>query len=636
MKATFKRGVHLNYGSKEPTKHLHTRDFVSDTVQLIMSMHIGAPSEPCVKKGDLVKLGQVIGTPVGFLGIPVHASVSGEVVAVERIPYLMEEPVMAVTIRNDFLDEWTELHPLGSVESVDPAKIVPAIREAGICGMGGASFPTHVKLSLKSEQKCEMIIVNGAECETHLTCDHRLMLESPGRVVDGLRAAMRALNVKKGVIAIEDNKPDAIESMRRAANGRDGVSVRVLKTKYPQGGEKQLIEAVAKQQVPVKKLPIDVGVIVLNVGTCAAIADAVIDGKPLISRITTVTGCVRSPANLRLRIGTIAEDIIGACGGFSDTPGKIAFGGGMTGLCLPNIYMPMTKSTNGIVVYNEKDARSVEEGPCIRCGHCVAVCPIGLNPYQMKVAADADKLDMAEKLHVTDCILCGCCSYECPSRRWLTASFKIVKQKLAQRAERGELRNESASFHRAPYPFAQDDHAADAQRAAGAPAVGCGGRVVFRHARADAVVRVHRVGCRRRIPVAEARSASGAGWRPVRGRNGPDSGIDSSADGDVVDGCGRQRVRDYHREAAVRRHRRQLSEPRHGGARGAFSFVAGAHDGLCDREPVRRGRGVDRHAAGTPARRAHIPIWSCFWEMCRARSAKPASSRFWRDCFFCF
>ncbi len=437
MKATFKRGVHLNYGSKEPTKHLHTRDFVSDTVQLIMSMHIGAPSEPCVKKGDLVKLGQVIGTPVGFLGIPVHASVSGEVVAVERIPYLMEEPVMAVTIRNDFLDEWTELHPLGSVESVDPAKIVPAIREAGICGMGGASFPTHVKLSLKSEQKCEMIIVNGAECETHLTCDHRLMLESPGRVVDGLRAAMRALNVKKGVIAIEDNKPDAIESMRRAANGRDGVSVRVLKTKYPQGGEKQLIEAVAKRQVPVKKLPIDVGVIVLNVGTCAAIADAVIDGKPLISRITTVTGCVRSPANLRLRIGTIAEDIIGACGGFSDTPGKIAFGGGMTGLCLPNIYMPMTKSTNGIVVYNEKDARSVEEGPCIRCGHCVAVCPIGLNPYQMKVAADADKLDMAEKLHVTDCILCGCCSYECPSRRWLTASFKIVKQKLAQRAKGG-------------------------------------------------------------------------------------------------------------------------------------------------------------------------------------------------------
>ena len=224
MKATFKRGVHLNYGSKEPTKHLHTRDFVSDTVQLIMSMHIGAPSEPCVKKGDLVKLGQVIGTPVGFLGIPVHASVSGEVVAVERIPYLMEEPVMAVTIRNDFLDEWTELHPLGSVESVDPAKIVPAIREAGICGMGGASFPTHVKLSLKSEQKCEMIIVNGAECETHLTCDHRLMLESPGRVVDGLRAAMRALNVKKGVIAIEDNKPD--EHALRGERARRRVGAR--------------------------------------------------------------------------------------------------------------------------------------------------------------------------------------------------------------------------------------------------------------------------------------------------------------------------------------------------------------------------------------------------------------------------
>ena len=437
MKATFRGGVHPAHGSKAQTQGLATRSFVSDTVRIIMNMNIGAPSQPCVAKGDHVKIGQVIGEPVGFLGLPVHASVSGEVVSVEPIPYLSEQPAMCVTIHNDFADEWVELHPLGSVETVDPALIIPAIKNAGICGLGGASFPTHVKLSIKPEQKCDCIIANGAECETHLTCDHRLMLENPVRVVDGLRAAMRAINVKEGIIAIEDNKPDAIEAMRKACQGREGVRVQVLKTKYPQGGEKQLIEAVTGRQVPSGGLPIQAGVIVMNVATCAAVADAVIDGKPLVERIVTVTGAVRQPANLRLRIGTITEDILGECGGFSGDVGKVIFGGAMTGMCAPNTSIPIAKATGGILVLDKQDAASVEEGPCLRCGKCVEVCPIGLHPLKIKIAADADRIDECKRLHVLDCTLCGSCSFICPAHRWLTASFKVAKQKLAAQAIKG-------------------------------------------------------------------------------------------------------------------------------------------------------------------------------------------------------
>ena len=437
MKATFRGGVHPAHGSKAQTQGLATRSFVSDTVRIIMNMNIGAPSQPCVAKGDHVKIGQVIGEPVGVLGLPVHASVSGEVVSVEPIPYLSEQPAMCVTIHNDFADEWVELHPLGSVETVDPALIIPAIKNAGICGLGGASFPTHVKLSIKPEQKCDCIIANGAECETHLTCDHRLMLENPVRVVDGLRAAMRAINVKEGIIAIEDNKPDAIEAMRKACQGREGVRVQVLKTKYPQGGEKQLIEAVTGRQVPSGGLPIQAGVIVMNVATCAAVADAVIDGKPLVERIVTVTGAVRQPANLRLRIGTITEDIIGECGGFSGDVGKVIFGGAMTGMCAPNTSIPIAKATGGILVLDKQDAASVEEGPCLRCGKCVEVCPIGLHPLKIKIAADADRIDECKRLHVMDCTLCGSCSFICPAHRWLTASFKVAKQKLAAQAKKG-------------------------------------------------------------------------------------------------------------------------------------------------------------------------------------------------------
>ena len=438
QKKTFRRGIHPLHSAHEgktPTRNLEIRDYVSDTVIISMAMNIGAPAKPVVKKGDQVLVGQVIGEAQGFMSVPVHASVSGEVIAVEQIPSLGAGPQMAVTIKNDFADNWVELHPLGSVERVDPAKVIPAIQAAGITGMGGASFPTHVKLTFGNGKTCDTIIVNGAECETHLTADYRLMLENSTRIVDGLRAVMRALNVNNGVIAIEDNKMEAVAAMQKAVQGREGVRVQVMRTKYPQGGEKQLIEAITGRQVPSGGLPIDVHAVVLNVGTCAAIADAVIDGKPLISRITTVTGAVRKPANLRLRIGTITEDIIGECGGYAETPGKIFFGGAMTGMCLPNDQMPIFKSTNGIVVFNEKESKSKDESPCIHCGRCVAACPIGLNPYQIKVAADKSDFEAAKKLHVMDCILCGSCAYMCPSRRWLTPSFKFAKDHIAAEAK---------------------------------------------------------------------------------------------------------------------------------------------------------------------------------------------------------
>ena len=441
---TFRGGVHPLHEvheGKSPTSGVPVRDFNAKAVSILMGMHLGAPSTPCVQPGDHVKLGQVIGEPVGFLGLPVHASVSGEVLEVGPVQSVNNPAAMAVTIKNDFRDEWVELHPLGDVETCPVEKIVPAIKAAGICGMGGASFPTHVKFAVKEGQYCDTIILNGAECETHLTCDHRLMLEKSDRIVDGLRAAMRALNVKKGVIAIEDNKPDAIEAMRKAAQGREGVEVMPLQTKYPQGGEKQLIHVVTGREVPTKKLPLDVHVIVLNVGTANAIADAVIEGKPLISRITTVTGRVKNPSNLRIRVGTRAEDLIAECGGFSmdrEHVGKVVLGGAMTGFPCPTTRVPLTKANNGVVVYCAKEAVELEETPCIRCGRCVDACPIGLVPFKLKALCEANDMKAASDNNIMDCVVCGSCSYICPARRVLTPAFKAMKDQIAAEAKKGK------------------------------------------------------------------------------------------------------------------------------------------------------------------------------------------------------
>lgn len=433
---TFRGGIHPlkdRHEGKSETRDKPVKEFVAKTVCIPLDTHLGAPSVPVVKKGDRVLVGQVIAEAAGPRGIPVHASVSGTVTAVGKMQMMGKLPSPCIFIENDEQDEWVELTPLGDVEQAAAEKIIPAIQAAGICGMGGACFPTHAKMTLPEGQTVDTIILNGAECETFLTADYRLMVEQSQRVVDGLRAAMRAMNVSRGVIAIEDNKPEAITAMQQAAAGRTGVEVATLKTKYPQGGEKQLIEAITGKQVPSGGLPMHVQVVVLNVATAAAIADAVKEGKPLVSRITTVTGCVKEPSNLLLRMGTSVSDAVGACGGYSEEPGKIFFGGSMTGLCIPDDQVPMTKANNGIVVLNEKQGKSHVENPCIRCGRCVEACPTKLNPMELRNLLDTDKMEEAEKKNLTDCILCGSCSYVCPAKRWLVASFKEAKDLIAAR-----------------------------------------------------------------------------------------------------------------------------------------------------------------------------------------------------------
>ena len=438
MRNTFRGGVyplhHIGEG-KPLTQACPIRAIPAETVVIPVGMHLGAPSEPCVAKGQRVKMGEVIATPVGGFGLPVHASVSGEVLFVDERQMLKSKPEVCIGIRNDYADEWAELHPL-DLANATPAELIAAVQNAGVCGMGGAAFPTHVKMSIPEGKHADVIILNGAECEPYLTADHRMMLEQSARIVAGLRLILRATGVSRGVIAIETNKPDAIARMREAVLGEDTISILPLKTKYPQGAEKQLIQVVTGREVPRGKLPLDAGVLVFNVSTAAAVYDAIALGKPLIERVTTVTCGVREPGNLLLRVGTRYEDAINACGGLVEGASKVFAGGPMTGLCAADLDAAVTKATNGIVVFDEKQAKAAEESACIRCARCVNVCPIGLHPYLMRTDLDKHDTESAKQHGLMDCTLCGACSYICPARRYLSSSFKTAREELAARARR--------------------------------------------------------------------------------------------------------------------------------------------------------------------------------------------------------
>lgn len=434
---TFKGGVHPN-DHKSATASIAVVDLAPpEELVFPVSQHIGAPAKPCVKVGDRVLMGQKIAEADGFMSANIHSSVSGSVVAIEKRLHPNGFPTESIVVKNDGQDElMPPIENCGYDYKLKSAKeIIEIIREAGIVGMGGATFPTHVKLSVPDEANIDYVIINGAECEPYLTSDYRAMLETPEEIITGLEILMHIFGLKDGYIGIEDNKPAAIASMKRAAEEvTDGkIHIVTLKTKYPQGAEKQLINAVTGRKMPPGTLPWQSGCIVNNIDTCASIARAVTKGLPLRNRIVTLGGdAVNNPMNYRVRIGTPFSYIIEQSGGLKCEVKKVLMGGPMMGMAVANTSVPVIKGTSGIIAYGEVAARLDDETSCIRCAKCVYVCPMKLQPNLLDLAARQHDTDMLQKLNVVDCIECGSCAYVCPSKRRQVQQIKVAKVKLRE------------------------------------------------------------------------------------------------------------------------------------------------------------------------------------------------------------
>ncbi len=402
-----------------------------EVVIIPLSQHIGAPSASRVKVGDKVKVGQVIADSTGFVSANVHSSVSGTVKKVDTFTDTSGYKRMAIqiTVEGDEWDENIDTSDTLKKEIADNTEeIVRKITAAGIVGLGGATFPAHVKLSVPPGKKAEMIVINGVECEPYLTCDHRLMLERGPELMVGISILMKALNVDKAIVGIENNKPDAVANLQQYAVSYDGIEICPLKVKYPQGGEKQLIKAVTGREVPSGKIPVDVGVVPFNIATVFAVYEAVQKNKPLVERLVTVTGKgLANPSNFRVRIGTPVDNLIKAAGGMPEATGKVISGGPMMGKAVGTVDIPTTKGCSGILLIEEKDAKRKPTRACIRCAKCVAVCPMGLEPYLLMPLAEQQMFDRAEQERVTDCIECGSCSYTCPSARPLLDYIRLGK-----------------------------------------------------------------------------------------------------------------------------------------------------------------------------------------------------------------
>ncbi|MBQ9705026.1 MAG: electron transport complex subunit RsxC [Paludibacteraceae bacterium] len=393
--------------------------------------HIGAPAKPLVQKGDKVLVGQLIAEAGGFVSANIHSPVSGTVSKIDstKDAWGMAMPAIFIDVEGDeWLPEIDRTPAVNAICKLEAKEIIDKIKAAGIVGLGGACFPTHVKLLPPPGKKAEVLIVNGVECEPYLTCDHQLMLEHGEEIMVGIQIVMKALGINKAVIGIEKNKPDAIAQMQRLASHTLGVSVEPLNLRYPQGGEKQLIDACIRRQVPSGALPIEVGAVVDNVATLYAIYEAVQKNKPLISRVMTVTGKdVKNPGNYMVRFGTPIADVLEVAGGIPDTTGKIIGGGPMMGRAMSNVDMPANKRVSGLLLMNKEEARRNTPENCIRCGKCVQACPMGLEPYLLSKLSYLQRWEDMEKHDVMDCIDCGCCQFTCPSNRPLLDYIRTGK-----------------------------------------------------------------------------------------------------------------------------------------------------------------------------------------------------------------
>ncbi|RLD31513.1 MAG: electron transport complex subunit RsxC [Bacteroidetes bacterium] len=384
-----------------------------------MGQNLGAPSKPIVSRGDFVKVGQLIAEAGGFISANIHAPVSGKVLKIDNVPDASgyKRPGIVINVEGDEWDENIDRSKDVKEEiELDSKEIIERIKEKGLVGMGGATFPTNVKLMPPPGKVAEYLLINGVECEPYLTSDHRLMLEKGKEILIGTSILMKALKVEKAIIGIENNKPDAINHMTELAKSYEGIEVQSLKVQYPQGGEKQLIKAVLNREVPSGKLPIEVGCVVQNVGTAYAVYEAVQKNKPLIERVVTVTGkAVRKPSNFMVRIGTPVRELIDAAEGLPESTGKIINGGPMMGKALTSLDVPVVKGSSGILLMQENESRRKPENSCIRCSKCTYVCPMGLEPFLLAKAAKLGRFDLAENELVMDCIECGSCQYTCPA-----------------------------------------------------------------------------------------------------------------------------------------------------------------------------------------------------------------------------